>query len=508
MERSYSWGLAFVLLLTAFGFFFMEWWVVMVNMVLVGGVSVLYRDGGEGEKLLGSRGKWLWWCGFVLLVAMRIYPFFLSSAPLGYDTGIYLQAFEVSRDALPDYVSQLFLGIPLLTNVLFLFGFSSFHLISGFYVFFSVFLGLMIHVLATSIWGERKALGVFLLFVVSLTQWQAFSFMLYKNIIGLSLLILAFLLVYRRSLLVLPVVFFLALLQPPDFFLWSLSMVVYFLWSVWKIEERRFLVSLFLFGVFGGVVLLFFDGRVWESGFLLLKDYLSGAEGLQPSMRNGIFIPLEQYLSTSLWYLGFAGIAVANSWRASGVRVLLCFTAVALCWVLSRALFYERFLIELDLMLIVFAGSLAVPLFDALWKSISGKLTVFVFSLSLLANLFFGVFLYKPWMSDTELVQIRGLCSSVPTGAYVMVIDSVYGPWVSAFSCHDTIIPGMGDFNRWNYDEWKLFWAHQDLKRIRELMQRYADREVYVYVGERQVQLVLDPLLFQEVGNRIWKWVP
>src|SRR3989337_2235506 len=62
--------------------------------------------------LVSSFPYWLIYGLFLILILSRLYPFLLSSTPFGYATGIYRYEFWQSFSALPEFVSNIFLGLP------------------------------------------------------------------------------------------------------------------------------------------------------------------------------------------------------------------------------------------------------------------------------------------------------------------------------------------------------------------------------------------------------------
>jgi hypothetical protein len=485
---------------------YVPWWKLMVHLFLLLGLWLLYSE-PKMRKYIDSRHFWFWFFflfGFLFL--SRVYPFFLNDVPLGYDTGIYKMQFAFSQQALPEYVSSIFLGLPLITDVQYLFGFSLDSLLAGWYVFWSLFLGFSVYVFAAETWGRRRAMGVLFLFVVSVTQWQAFQFMLYKNIISLSLLLISFVFIQRRSFLILPVIFFLALLQPPDLLFLLLALVVYFFLGFRDVLDRNYLLKLLGVGMVGGVVLILRDAHVWQQGLNLILDFFNGAEDINVAQKTGLFMSLREYLTGSLVFFSCSLIAVISLWSHRKSRILVSAYLVIVMIVFGQLLFHDRYLIEFDLVLLLLTGSLVLPLKDLLWKEYLGRVVVVLVGLSLVYGVIGHVRDEGSWLSSAEISRIESYCSSIPSEAYLMATDSVYAPWVAGFSCHRTIAPGMFEWNLWDYDEWKEFWRMSDLDRISELMSRYDGSDVYLYIGEKQPQLVLDEVLFEKVGDRLWRW--
>ncbi|MDZ4217384.1 MAG: hypothetical protein U1C97_03670, partial [Candidatus Gracilibacteria bacterium] len=190
-------GLAF-----SSGFLIFPFWLVLLEVVLGVGIWSFIRTHSRPSKVDFS-SPWFFWGIFSVLVGSRFFIFFLSETPLGYDTGIYRYELWASFQALPEYVSQLFLGFPLLTNVLQLFGVPLDTVLGWFYGGLAHLLPLSMVLVAERMWGRKVGFFVIFLFLVSLIQWKAYTMLLFKQELSLALSFFAIFLLWKRSWLVL-----------------------------------------------------------------------------------------------------------------------------------------------------------------------------------------------------------------------------------------------------------------------------------------------------------------
>jgi len=87
----------------------------------------------------------------------RLGVFLFSSVPFGFDTGIYRYEMWQSFQSLPEYVSGLFLGLPLITNIVQLGGFSLDHLLLGGVVSAALLAIMSLALFVFQRWGKREA---------------------------------------------------------------------------------------------------------------------------------------------------------------------------------------------------------------------------------------------------------------------------------------------------------------------------------------------------------------
>ncbi|MDZ4216846.1 MAG: hypothetical protein U1C97_00835 [Candidatus Gracilibacteria bacterium] len=474
--------------------------------VAVGSEVALARE--EGRELRGKSGLFLLlWGGLVFLFLLsRVYPFFLSEYPLGYDTGIYRYELWHSVQALPEYVSGLFLGLPLISDVFFLFGVSSDDFLSVFYVLLGVLLPLSVALFAVQHWGRRTALMVLFLFAVSIIQWKAYSMILMKQMLSLSLVFFSLWLVEKRSFWVLLVLVFIALLQPLDLVFVALALFFFGLWLMFfrrsdKADFRYFL-WLFLFGLAGLVVVILADPMYWSGLWSTFFTGLFHLGSVEQSLQEGVFLSLADYGYQSVFFVVFGVLGVFLELRQRRMSLPLLYLFFLVVWITLRMFFFQRLLIPCDAILIFFAGFALLRFWDIFKVDRIGKILCSLLFLGLIIPFCFELARFQPLISQGEIDDMSSFCDSLPSNTMVFATDAYYAPWIRG-SCLSQRVVGPGLFeNAWSRSDWEAFWLG-DSARVQSLLKNYSG-ELYFYQGLRQRSIPFDPELFEQVDER---WV-
>ncbi|MDF2379325.1 MAG: hypothetical protein P1V18_03840 [Candidatus Gracilibacteria bacterium] len=452
--------------------------------------------------------KWdiplLWyWGGFLvcamLFVASHTFPFSLTSAPLGFDTGLYRYEFLESLRALPEYFSQLFLGLPLITDVFLLFGRDISFLMQELYIGMFLVLAFVATFVAREKWGRNAALFVMFLLSISLVQWEMFEMVLYKQVFALALALYSLLLLSKRSYWCVIPLSFLVLLQPLDVVFVSAAAILSAVLCKKNDPLRPFMMKIAGGGILALVPLFFLDQVFWEQAWQVFSDGFVAFDQLEFSLKTGVFFDLKEYGSFALPVLVLGLVGVVRQIQKEGVTVFVSYAVVLLLWVVLRLFFYQRLLIQLDIIMILFAGGVLADLFQLSSKKWSRG--VFVVGVILFSAPFISHVLdYRPLVSTREFDGIRQFCEDLDEGQYVMATDGRYGPWLRGYCPEQRVIaPGLFEYDLWTEDEWKAFWI-DPYQVSRELFERFDD-VVYVYIGDNQTRLELPRVMFREVGR-------
>ena len=224
-----------------------------VFALLLGVLSLFVKF--KKKKLMFSK----YWIIIPLLILlfMRISPYLDNTVPLGYDPGIYKAGFETYRESLPELYyddgswvsSAIPVGLPIITNFMYLIGFDSITILTYLLIFFELLNLLMVYLVSKVYFNREVALFNSFLFAVSPVEILTYWFGYYKNIVAILLFLLALYLIKQQKYFMSTLTIgFLGGLHRPTFFIYGLGHFFYWL--------RTFKRGLLLTGM-GALVLTF-----------------------------------------------------------------------------------------------------------------------------------------------------------------------------------------------------------------------------------------------------------
>jgi len=498
-----------LILLLASGFLLFPWWLVVVEIIL--GVSVyssLQESPAKAQSPRDGILTWVWFLVMLLSIAIHIFPFSFSQTPLGYDTGIYRYEILSSFQALPEYVSGLFLGLPLVTNVALLFGVGVDQLLTVGYGLIALIVALSLSFLSDRWWGRREALAALLFFTISLVQWKAYEMILVKQLLAMALVFLSCWLFKRRSLLVLIPLAFVTLLQPLDAVLVGISALGYaVLSSLQDRDDRRYFATLFLIGGAAALALLISDAGYWTVLWQQFSQGLADPTQIDLSLQKGVFITLEDFGYQSAFFFVFGVIGWLIEIRSRRATITSLYFLVLLLWIMLRLFFYQRLLIQLDAMLIFYSALSVVRFVESFAHDRMGKILAVAVLLGMSAPFVMTLARFEPLVSATELARIETFCGQLDSGVYVAATDSYYAPWLKGYCLGQRAFgPGIFPDNHWSRSDWESIWKG-DREKIAALLKQ-VDGPLYFYIGENQVQIELNPEQFEWVSKGWWRAGP
>ena len=467
------------------GMLLFPWWLVAVELVLVVALWGLLESPKASKVSL-----WTWWGMMGLVLGSRLMIFAWSTMPFGYDTGLYRHELWQSFQALPEYVSGLFLGLPLLGSVFQLFGGTVDGFLLGAPVLFSVLVAAAIVVYMRQAFGDREALIAGGLFALSVVQWQAFEMILLKQILALALVMLSFWLMERRSWWSLVVLAFLALLQPLELVFVGVAVLVM------GVLRRGFYLQLTVLGFASGIALLVLEPGFWLSAWDLFLTGLLSPGQLEASLQQGVFLGFDAYGYQGAFFFTLGLLGAVWQLKKRGWTLLHGYGLALLIWILIGLFFSQRLLISLDLVLLLFSATVLVALCQ--------KERVLGVTLLLSCALPMGGLIshFEPLIEVSEWQQIQETCSDLPSEAFILATDSAYASWLRGYCLDQRVIaPGMFEWNQWSKDQWISFWRGENRA---ELLEAY-EGELWLYVGKKQPALEMESDLFEEIGEGWWK---
>ena len=470
--------------------------------------------------------------GFIFLILSRIYMFArYGEAPLGYDTGFYMQFFNL--------VTNMHSTVGVVTNrIAYTSWFPFFYL--GLSPLFTIMMLHVSHQIVT--WGAMyfftrsfikdkavAAVAVFL-FAISLNQFMTFWWMFYKQSMALPFILLSVGLFVRRSWLFVPIGLIGAMIHLQTSIAFVLACLIFILiqftyCAIKKITPDREIITLTIVGLLSAITLIVLKGPddvLTHLHYITrLRGLASNAAAWEVGQAKGLFIPFSTFRLNTMFYLPFAllGIMSARDWLFSSIKdrknLLLILLFVILPLVSFPFLYQNRSLIILDIVVIIFAAWPLVNFIKQCSQEKIGSLTVAILGIGIL--LFSSIFIWnhKPQVYAQEIAAIRQIKTLRQTGDYAMVLSAVYTPWVYAFTGFEpTIVPGWLTWDKWDLNAWHEFWFSATNERRLELLRIYGKNNIYLFIG---LQQRLSPSLrefietdphFEPINQFIWRFTP
>lgn len=439
------------------------------------------------------QGPLVWAClGFFVL--MRVFPFFSAAHPLGYDTGIYryeIWALQTGAELLISGVSPAFAA---LMKGATLTGLDGDQILYGSYALIQLAFFGILYAFVKFRWGARKALFAVFLLAISLVQWKAYSLLLFKQSLACVLLLAAFISFEKRSWWTVLFGVVLALLQALDALFLGLAGGIFLLFHLKDTSWRRYGLTLLLWCAGVGIVLAVLFPEYWAAAWGIFSQALTGHLA-DAHIQEGAFLQVTDfgYLGALVWSLGFVGVLF--SFRQDRISVFHVYGGLLLVWILSQLFFFQRLLIQLDLVLVVFAAYALDRGYRSLFEG-SALWVRGVFVLLCATPLMVSVWRYEVPFSASQLDTVTTFCDALPDGVTVVAAESSSAPWLKGW-CPRHIVLGPGVFaNRWDEDEWRLFWKGGTPEEVAVLLDEYA-RPLYFYSQQKELQERFFPELFE-----------
>lgn len=476
----------------------------------------------------------------IFFIATRIILFVrYGEAPLGYDTGFYLDSMKsalesgisgsrVVRNAI--WIPFLWLGIP---EVFLL---HALHVLSQL-----LMMGALYIAARTFTQSDRLPFTSVLLFLfaTSLPQFFAFWWIFFQTSVALSFLIVTLALLHRRSWLAFLTGGFGAAIHPATFFgfvialgLFMVLRIIYTFARDRSIErEVLFIVLLSVVaGIFTKKTFSYIDpGTIYSYAYplrsfgYLLTNYPSHLV----STFGGFYLDFEMFKLANIYVLPFAltGLVLfmfkrlpeMHGHRIPRLFFILVFLVVLFVLSYYPFIYQHRHLIYLDLAFIIFASYPLLQIIRHCSRDPAGRVLTGIILVGFVAYSSYIVWIQPPQVFGGELEEIKALTNERDPGAFVLTAEAKYIPWLHAFSSLATIGPAF-HANRWSEEAWKEFRdGESDLKR-HQLLRIYGGKPVYVFLGHwvdegnpetiQYVEFVKTNSGFMRISPHVWRYDP
>jgi len=410
----------------------------------------------------------------LLLLWFLFFLFWVSGGHLlGYDIGIYRYLFNGYIGSLPslDYSSLPEWAVVghdpgqhILGAVLSLYGFSVDWVLDYLYPFASWLVGLGVYLLARRLWNERTGFLALGFYVLSASTLYAFQLFYFKTMFGMFLLLLLFLVIERKGIGPASVLLLagIAGYHKPDLVV-AVPLVV-----AYGLLKREWKNSALNLGLSAILVLGLYYSHLW--------NYLR--MGVGSFGGAGTFFSQQSYEWFSVLYLpfvilGFYFLAFNRRYLFAGIFALV------LVIVTGKVVFYNRFIVPLDIFASIAAGA------GAFWLLENRKKEAFVLillTLGLTAYFTFSTAFNTGQLLDKgQVTDIGWLSGNTEEDSYV-IATSFDAPWVIGWSNRKVLAPGMFQWSDWDRRAWMGFLGGDSSASI---LDNYSS-PVYLYFSKTQ----------------------
>jgi len=431
--------------------------------------------------------KWLYIVFGIMilfLICSRAIPYLLYGPfGFGYDTGIYKKTFEDIKNFSDIFSSQVYLLPSFLAWLFNLLHLPMGILLYGVHIIASVFLAVPLYLLTKEYFGKYAGLVAVMIFSISYVQLFASEFYLYKAVLGGIFMLYAFYYYTKKSKLFYLFTGLLALTQLPQLVLLSFGVgVASFIDFKKNLKFNIIGIGLILFAL---LFTFIFAQQHIVNAWNAIYVRLSGMTAYD-SHQAGLFMPFTEFLYNEfiLFFLGLAGIVL--SFKRKELWPLTFATIFVLVIIVEKIFFENRYVMEMELMMIPFAAFMIVKVLDKLLKRHKVKvfLAVILLLISFLGSAFY-VITTNPALNKGEVWALDVMKAKTDV-KYVFVTNTFYAPWVYGFSGKIVIAPGI--FNSvWDFDQFMKYQkgnAFEKVQMLLDLSRKYG--KIYLFQGLRE----------------------
>jgi len=490
---------------------------IFALLVAVFGIFTIKNE--DPEKLDFPKGIHysLFVLAILIILISRLIPYIGNNIPLGYDTGIYKYGIEHGLTNLDFWIRSGMEPGFLYLMKLFSFIFSTEFMLTYLLIGFCLLLGISVYLFTKEYFGKKAAIISLLVYSVSVIQFQTFWYMYYKNIIGLALMLFSLFFLkkaqnspkhwYRTAFIASAGL--LGAIHRPTFYIFGLSYLFYSVFD--SIKSKKLDFKTLKYHIINGFFILlifisFYIGKFWSSLFVL-SDVAQGF--ISPGASSGTFINFFTYQYSTLAYLPFAILGLFYLIKKKNFNILFFWAVINATIVYFQFFFFNRFIIMLDIPLIILASIGFCTIIEN--KKKFGTIILIIMLLSAGFVLINQSITSKPLINQNELSVIKYL-NNTENNSFVMATSSYYSPWLQGYSGRRVIAPGLFDYNTGNKSEWMNFWTTKNMTEVKNFLDPYG-KPLYIFIGEKQEKNIVQfnssgcfEIFFKQSDNTIYKY--
>ncbi len=403
---------------------------------------------------------------FAFYLLARLYPYFFSPVPLGYDAGLYIYLWQkyselglVQFTSLPKWLVEVYPPFIAIVGKLFGLLASPATFAIPLSIIISSVLFHAVYLFVAKRYDKNTTLWIMFFLAASIVQYKFFWWFYIKNILALAFVFyylnfknqkpyLSYLFVVLTILTHQPtsIILFLAIIFSNSFS----SLIPFFAtFTLYYIPNFSLTVAPFLPGV---------------------SSTIGEASGTFWNIRESLFYMLH-YLPFSLY-----GLYVNRKAKNKLVPqlALVSFLIPLFGLFLSR-----RFIPFFDIFALILAGLGASKFFKDFPKLKYFYIHLVIISISLF------VFQYSAAAINIDEFEEIKLLTTTPSSASILVTDNEYTPWIYGYTNRRSITPGFGEFDiYWTTYEWQQYWLSGNQTLEISLLQKLP-QPLYIWKGDK-----------------------
>lgn len=297
--------------------------------------------------------------------------------------------------------------------------------------------------------------------------------------------------------------------------------------SYWR--KKSFDKELIICLAAGAGILIIIFGLKWDEMVSLMR-YALAHKGMATSFPSwvvsaakGSFINISTFYYLNLIILPFALFSLLHPaiWSREALKkqpVLVSTFYIIFLGLFILSLFpvlrQQRFIILLDIFLMIFAVPSFSLLMDNFIRNRLGKVFLILFIAVFTIRIGSVVWAQQPQLYNSELREIKALATLTEPKARIMTTSNLYTPWVKGYSERPTFGPGLEqELLAWDFQTWMNFWnGGNDEERLQLFMD--IPGPLYIFVGKNEninlkyQQFIRNDVHFLQISSQVWKFVP
>ena len=440
-------------------------------------ICICRKEKLQKEKQLPA---WLIIVGVALIIFTRLIPYWTNDVPLGYDAGFYTAAIDQYAEQRAEkwFTQWSPPGMFALTNFLKGIGISTHTIIVYFYIFLELALGITIYAFTKIFFNRNAAIISLFIYALSIAQYMVFQALFFKNVLALILMLSA-LIAFKKKQNLIGAILAIAVfgIHQPTFLVFGLAYLIYTL-SMIKKQPKQFRKYALI-----GAALIAGGSVFYLHEFYMLIINRIGA--LTPQAGPGSFISFSRYEYFSLAYLAAALIGWLYTIKRKQFEFPFYIFTFSGIIVYFKLFFYHRFIIYLDVIVIVMAAygiSIVMNEHRRTTFALIGLMLV-----TMAATLMPIMLTDRHHISMQEREFIKNLQEVVEPNSSILSNMVEDAPFLQAYSNRTVIAPGLFGHGKFTHTEWRRYWTAESFENIKDLMDRY-EKPLYIYLGEKTMR--------------------